>query len=121
MGGVEIEHRRDGDPCVLAEEVTLADGPFARARGLIGRAPLKPGEALVIRCGEVRPRRVHTFFVRAAVDVLWVGRERVTRASGLRPWRIGPSAPADTIVELPAGRGADVRPGEIVRLRPDPY
>ena len=72
---------------VVAERVLFADGPLQRARGLLGRPPLDPGEALLIVGGG---GQVHTFGLSYALDVLFVDREwRVIRATrGLRPRRI---------------------------------
>jgi uncharacterized membrane protein (UPF0127 family) len=108
---VRIVHRRTG--AVLADRVERAVSMRARLRGLLGRASLPEGEALVIEpCASI-----HTFFMRFPIDAAFLARDgRVVRAiSGLRPWRatrIYPSAAL--VVELPAGalRRAQVAEGD---------
>jgi uncharacterized membrane protein (UPF0127 family) len=97
---VRIRNPRTG--AVLAEHVELATSFLQRLRGLIGRAPLKAGEALLIEpCASI-----HTFFMRFPVDVIFLGRDlRVIDAiHALPPWRVTPfHSGAVTVVELPAG------------------
>ena len=87
---------------VLAERATIAASPLARARGLLGRRELPPGDGLIIRpCNSV-----HSFFMAFPIDVIYVDRERevlaITRE--LRPNRIGPIVwRAHDVVEVPAG------------------
>ena len=87
---------------VLAERVERAITVRERLRGLLGRAGMTEGEALVIEpCTSI-----HTFFMRFSIDAAFLDRAgRVVRAiSNLRPWRatrIYPSAAM--VVELPAG------------------
>ena len=87
---------------VLAERVERATTIRARLRGLIGRAELKAGDALLIEpC-----TAIHTFFMRFPVDAVFLTREhRVIRAiPGLGPWRATRVYPRATmVVELPAG------------------
>ncbi len=70
--------------------------------GLLGRASLLHGDALVIEpC-----RSVHTAFMRFAIDVVMVDRSlRVVKVvSGLKPFRVsGALRSADAVVELPGG------------------
>lgn len=111
---MRVEH---GDPPdVLADRVRIADRPAGHLRGLIGRRPLSEGGALVFRFGSVGRRRIHTLCLPAAIDVVWVVRERVEASTTLSPWRIGPRHPADTIIELPAGGAEAVEPGDLIRL-----
>ncbi len=116
---MDVVHRGDQEQ-VLAAQVELADGLLAKAVGRMGRAPLEPGKATVFRFDTVAPRRVHTLFVRGALDVIWVARERVTHTATLQPWRIGPRYGADTVVELPAGEAAEVSAGDRILLRRGP-
>jgi len=73
---------------LLVEELELALGPWSRLRGLIGRPALAPRAGLLLRpC-----RGVHTWFMRAAIDVLFLdeaGRVVALRPE-LRPWRMTP-------------------------------
>lgn len=73
-----------------------------RLRGLLGRDSLAEGAALSIEpCTSI-----HTFFMRFAIDVLFLDRGgRVVRAiSTMKPWRLTRVYPAAAlVVELPAG------------------
>lgn len=87
---------------MIAGKAMLADTFFSRMKGLLGRKGLADGEALVItRCNSI-----HMFFMRFAIDVVFVdqswlvvGLVRVIRPFGLSPvfWK------ATTAIELPAG------------------
>ncbi|MDQ3914948.1 MAG: DUF192 domain-containing protein [Actinomycetota bacterium] len=74
----------DGE--VVAERVHHARTYTERARGLLGREPLGPGEALVI----LRARQVHTFGMRYPIDVCFCDRGwRVLHVvRSLRPRRV---------------------------------
>ncbi len=102
---------------LLAERADLADSFLARARGLLGRSDLAPGEGLVIRpCNAV-----HTLGMAFAIDVVYLdAASRVLRVVGnLRPWRLGPVVRGSrVVVELPAGTVAatGTRPGDVIEL-----
>jgi len=70
---------------ILGVRAEVADTFAKRARGLIGRPPLGPGEGLLIpRCNAI-----HTFFMRYPIDATFLDREnRVVKVvRGIRPWR----------------------------------
>ena len=115
---MQVVHRRQSaaDERLLAEDVWTADTLLRRMVGLMGRRPLEPGEAVVFRLRRSADRRIHTMFVRGAIDVIWIEAERVTAVETFSPWSLGASNPADTVIELPAGRAEAVEPGDIVRL-----
>jgi uncharacterized membrane protein (UPF0127 family) len=82
--------------------VTTARSPADRARGLARRDALPAREALLIpRC-----RSVHTFGMRFALDLVWLGRDggvvRVDRS--VSPRRVRTCLRARSVVELGAGR-----------------
>jgi uncharacterized protein len=87
---------------VLGERIVRADTFFSRARGLLGRASLEPGEGLWIEpCSSI-----HMFCMRFPIDALFVDRERcVTRlVPALRPWRVASGGRfARAVVELAVG------------------
>ncbi|MFC1675261.1 DUF192 domain-containing protein [Candidatus Omnitrophota bacterium] len=87
---------------ILAENASLADTCLKRLKGLLGRKQLKRGEALVIKpCSSI-----HTFFMRFAIDTLFIDKEGrvVALKKRLRPWRMTPVYwKADLVIELPAG------------------
>ncbi len=55
---------------VLVKDGKTAASPWARLRGLLGHAPLKPGEGMLLR-GE---KAIHTFGMGFAIDVLFLDR-----------------------------------------------
>ncbi len=91
---------------VLARRALLADTPDARRRGLLGTPCLPDGRGLLI----VPCRQVHTFGMRYAIDVVFLGGDwkvrRVVRA--MQPWRLGALVLGGrAAVELPAGKAAE--------------
>jgi hypothetical protein len=87
---------------VLATEVEVAERFFARLLGLMGRPPLPPGRALLIRPCD----GIHTCFMRAPIDAVFLDDEgRVIAALGpLAPWRLTRVYPrATAVLELGAG------------------
>ena len=86
----------------LASEAHTARGYWSRLVGLLGRASLPPGEALVLeRCNSI-----HTAFMRFPIDVVYVDRSGRVRkvVSGLKPFRVsGVFRGACSVIELPAG------------------
>ena len=87
---------------VLAEDVFIADTPFKRIKGLLGRKIFSPGQAIILEpCNSV-----HTFFMRFPIDVVFVDTEnKIIRAiSSLKPSRITAVYwKSKFVVELPAG------------------
>lgn len=110
---IRIVNDRTGD--LLADRAWRAATPWARLRGLIGRPPLQRGEGLVLTpCNGV-----HTWFMRAAIDVLLLDREhRVVHACPrLAPYRLSPIVwKAHSVVELAPGAAAATRVGDRLRL-----
>ena len=106
---------------VVAARVELADDYESRSRGLLGRDLLPPGEALWIGpcpCGEM----IHTFFMRFAIDVIFLDKNRrvVRVIERLKPWRLTAWVlRARSVLELPAGTlDGSVRVGDEIELRP---
>jgi uncharacterized membrane protein (UPF0127 family) len=106
---------------VLADQAELARSFLARGRGLMGRAELPAGYALII----YPESSIHTFFMRVPIDVLFVGRD--DRVVGLReamppsrpfagvaPWR------GRYVIEMPAGviRASSTAIGDQLQLTP---
>jgi uncharacterized protein len=87
-------------------------------RGLLGRSGLEPGEGLLIR----PTNSVHMFFMRFAIDVVFVDRDLVVKkvVETLRPWRMAGCRGARAAVELPAGEAArrGITVGEQLILEP---
>jgi uncharacterized membrane protein (UPF0127 family) len=92
------------DGIEIAAECELAYGMIPRVRGLLGRNGLDPGRGMLI----ARTSSVHMFFMRFAIDVVFVDRSnRIVRiVPDLKPWRIAAAWRARTALELPAGTAA---------------
>ncbi len=94
-----LTNRRTGR--LLASAVELAVTSDTRRRGLLGRDSLDPSVAMVIApCSAV-----HTFFMRFAIDVVFVDRQgRVLKVvTDLKPWRVAGTLRAHAVIELNAG------------------
>ena len=87
---------------------------MSRAVGLLGRKGLEPGGGLLIS----RTGSVHMFFMRFAIDVVFVDKARtiVKIVPNLRPWRIAMALRAKSALELPAGTAArlGLEPGMVL-------
>lgn len=102
---------------ILAENAVVAATFLSRIIGLLDRKELLPGQALVIRpCNSV-----HTFFMRFAIDVVFVDKgNKVVRAiNTMRPFRISSVYFSSfSVVELPAGtlRKTSTREGDVLEF-----
>ena len=102
---------------VVCQQLELARTVWSRTRGLLGRAPLGRGEGLLIEpC-----QSVHMFFMRYAIDVVFLDREYrvVALRRELRPWRVTRYyRDARSALELPAGAAAEagLEPGHQLAL-----
>jgi uncharacterized protein len=109
---------RRPDGTIACDRCVLADSAPSRMRGLLGRSELNEGEGLLIR----PTNSVHMFFMRFAIDVVYLDRQLVVRkvVEALRPWRMSGCRGARAALELPAGtagrRGIIV--GEQLTLEP---
>lgn len=102
---------------VLAERAELANNPWSRFWGLMGRTSIPEGGGLVIKPGG----GIHMFFMRTPLDVVHVRRDgRVTHVlRGIKPWRMGPLFVGGALaIELAAGRATSTQPGDEVVIEP---
>jgi uncharacterized membrane protein (UPF0127 family) len=86
------------------DQLLVAERPWTRVRGLLGREGLDPGEGMLLRPAG----SVHTAFMRFAIDVVFLDKElRVLKvAEDVRPWRAVSCRGAKAVLELPAGECA---------------
>jgi hypothetical protein len=120
----EVTERIAGHPAevdeprerVLAERVTLAEGPLSQARGLMFRRSLPDGSAMAFRFPDPRGRSLHMLFVPFPIDAVWTVEGEVTKVKRLRSWIGVGWGTADAIYELPAGTAHRVEPGDTVKL-----
>ncbi|HEV3233059.1 MAG TPA: DUF192 domain-containing protein [Candidatus Dormibacteraeota bacterium] len=90
----------------IVPRLEIAANPWTRFVGLMGRPTIDVDSALLLEpCNQI-----HMFFMRFAIDVLFLDRSgRVKRVMlNLKPWRISPLVfGARSVVELPAGTLSD--------------
>ena len=86
---------------VLGEAVDVADTSEKRRVGLLKHERLEPGEGLWIKPCE----SVHTFFMKFAIDLVYVDKKQKVRKvrRAVPPWRLSACLTAHSIIELPAG------------------
>ncbi|MCL4401311.1 MAG: DUF192 domain-containing protein [Acidobacteria bacterium] len=85
----------------LADRAELADTSAKRRTGLLKHTGLGPGEGLwIVPC-----EAVHTFFMKFAIDLVYLDRKKLVRKvrENVGPWRISACLPAHSVLELPAG------------------
>jgi uncharacterized membrane protein (UPF0127 family) len=101
----------------VAGEMAVADNPWRRFMGLMGRRELPAGAGLYLRpCSSI-----HMFFMRFPIDVAFIDNDlRVVRVyHGLRPWRMSRVVRrAKAAIELPSGALAlaGVNVGDVLTL-----
>jgi uncharacterized protein len=102
---------------VVCERCEVPESSFGRARGLLGRDGLEAGEGMLID----RAGSVHMFFMRFAIDVVFLDRDRkvVGVRHGLRPWQVAAARRAVAALELPAGTAAEagIEEGDVLALQ----
>jgi uncharacterized membrane protein (UPF0127 family) len=100
------------DGTSVCESCRLAATFATRLRGLLGAKELAPGHGVLIRPAS----SVHTFFMRFAIDVVFLDRSGsvVKLVPNLRPWRVAFGRGARETLELRAGEAGarGIRVGE---------
>jgi uncharacterized protein len=104
------------DGAVVCERCFVADNPWTRLKGLLGRRGLPSGEGLLIK----PTGSIHMFFMRFPIDAVFLDRElRIVKVvPELRPWRIAGAKGAKQVLELGAGEAArrGIEPGQRLTL-----
>jgi hypothetical protein len=108
--------------CGVANRCELANTFWTRFLGLMGRAPLEPGQGLLI----YPESSIHMFFMRFPIDVLFVDQhDRVLALhESLQPYRSFASKwGARYVLELPAGtiQQTGTQVGDVLTLDPSPH
>jgi len=86
---------------VLADAAEVADTSEKRRTGLLKHDRLDPGQGLwIVPC-----ESVHSFFMKFAIDLVYLDRNNKVRKIRHRmvPWRLSACLTAHSILELPAG------------------
>ncbi len=116
----EAPHRlvNVGRGTVLATCLETAFDSAARNRGLLGRASLPPGSAMVI----APSNSVHMFFMRFPLDIVFVAKDGtvVKVRPNVRPWRFAAAWRAFAVVEGPVGmiELTGTQPGDTLAVQP---
>lgn len=85
----------------IGDEIFSAETSAQRRTGLLKHDKLEEGSGLwIVPC-----EAVHTFFMKFAIDLIYVDRKRRVRrvVRALRPWRMSICLPAHSVLELPPG------------------
>jgi hypothetical protein len=85
----------------LADAVELADTSAKRRTGLLKHERLEPGHGLwIVPC-----ESVHTFFMKFAIDLVYVDKRHKVRKvrHAVAPWRMSACLSAHSVIELRAG------------------
>ncbi|MGH7933435.1 MAG: DUF192 domain-containing protein [Candidatus Binataceae bacterium] len=95
---------------VLCGQLEDAGGVAGQTRGLLGRERLEPGHGMLFARGRFEPFMwMHMFFMRFAIDIVFLDRNGVVIKINpeLKPWRISSVVTrARKALELPAGAAA---------------
>ena len=89
---------------VLADAAEVADTSEKRRTGLLKHERLDAGQGLwIVPC-----ESVHSFFMKFAIDLIYLDRNKKVRKVRHRmaPWRLSMCLTAHSILELPAGAAA---------------
>jgi len=92
---------------ILATAADIADTSAKRRTGLLRHERLEPGQGLWITPCE----SVHTFFMKFAIDLVYLDKNKKVRKVRHRvpPWRLSACLTAHSVLELPAGAAAASR------------
>jgi len=98
---MKVVELRDESGRVVCARCAVADTPWTRLRGLLGRKGLDPDEGLLIR----PTNSIHMLFMRFPIDAVFLDADlRVLRVvSDLQPWRMAAARGSKAVIELPAG------------------
>ena len=86
---------------LIGDDIDAAKSSSSRRTGLLKHNSLKEGSGLWITHCEA----VHTFFMKFAIDLIYLDRKLRVRATvrALAPWRFSMCLTAHSVLELPPG------------------
>jgi uncharacterized protein len=90
---------------VLGKAVDVADTSSKRRTGLLKHERLDNGTGLwIVPC-----ESVHTFFMKFAIDLVYLDKGRKVRKvrNAVPPWRLSACLAAHSVLELPAGTASE--------------
>src|SRR5438105_15931516 len=101
---------------VVCARCGLAERPWTRMRGLLGRAQLDPGEGMLFRPAG----SIHMFFMRFPIDAVFctADLEVIDVERNLAPWGVAGRKGAKVVIELAAGAAEAVAAGDRLVLDP---
>ena len=98
---MKVSVRNQTRGTTLGDAIDLADTSAKRRTGLHKHTHLEPGTGLwIVPC-----ESVHTFFMKFAIDLVYVDRKHVVRKvrHAVPAWRMSACLSAHSILELPPG------------------
>jgi uncharacterized protein len=115
-GCLKILIRNETRDTVLADAADVADTSAKRRVGLLKHSHLDRGQGLwIVPC-----ESVHTFFMKFAIDLVYLDRHHKVRGvrHSVAPWRLSACLTAHSIIELPAGtvRATGTNAGDQLRI-----
>jgi len=111
---VKVARLETVDGRVVCARCQIADRPWTRMRGLLGRSSLPADEGILLRPAG----SIHMFFMRFAIDAIFCDRELVVVdvVRGLQPGKMAGRRGAKAVVELAEGAAEGVQPGDRLSL-----
>lgn len=113
---MKVVHETNGQTRTLAGDVEVADSIVSHGLGLMFRRSIPDDFALMFRFDQAKSRRLHMLFVPFDIDAIWITDGRVQKMERLSAWTGLARGRGDTIIELPAGAGDGVEPGDRIRV-----
>jgi len=107
---VRVAELRKDDGTVVCARCEIADSPWTRLKGLLGRSSLAPDQGMLLRPAG----SIHMFFMRFAVDAVFCDRElRVLDVvRELQPGQTAGRKGAKVVIELAAGAAGGIEAGD---------
>jgi hypothetical protein len=117
MSAAHAEFWNETKGVSLGNLIEVAGESKTRNKGLLGRDYLDEGQGLwIVPC-----EAIHMFFMRFAIDVLYLDKQKkiVKIVPELKPWRLSACIRAHSVLELPAGvaERTGAAPGDQLELR----